>query len=189
YGNTDLRSRNNPIRAGQHLYSLCTCHYRDIEEPMSICPVCKYENAFGALICANCYRLLVEVRHGSLDSTLQQPSLNLPKTKPAKRLLRDSGLLTEHTLAFLVDGFEEPLLLELSEQAVLGRYVADAGMQPRVDLSPYGAFETGISRRHAIIRRVEGRLFIEDLGARNGTWLNNQQLTPFVPSALKSGDM
>src|SRR5262249_3971082 len=102
---------------------------------------------------------------------------------------RDSGLLTEHAIAFLVDGFEEPLLLELSEQAVLGRYVADAGMQPRVDLSPYGAFEAGISRRHAIIRRVEGRLFIEDLGARNGTCLNNQQLTPFVPGALKSGDI
>src|SRR5689334_814433 len=112
---------------------------------MRVCPVCKHENTFGALVCANCYSLLVEVKHRPLESTIQNTSSDLPKPKPGKRLLRDSGLLGGNTVALLIDGFENPLILQISEQAVLGRYVADNGMQPRVDLTPYGAFQTGIS--------------------------------------------
>jgi len=43
-----------------------------------------------------------------------------------------------------------------------------------------------VSREHACILRVEGGFFIEDLGSRNGTYVNNQQISG--RSALKTND-
>jgi serine/threonine protein kinase len=39
----------------------------------------------------------------------------------------------------------------------------------------------GASRKHAMIRRIAGRYFIEDLNSRNGTFVNNQRLSKCVP--------
>jgi sigma-B regulation protein RsbU (phosphoserine phosphatase) len=43
-----------------------------------------------------------------------------------------------------------------------------------------------VSREHAIIRRVQGKYFIEDLKSRNGTFVNNQEVTGAVQ--LKDND-
>ena len=45
---------------------------------------------------------------------------------------------------------------------------------------------TSVSRRHAQIVRAGGRYFIEDLGSRNGTFVNSQQVTARTP--LKNKD-
>src|SRR5947199_1660892 len=36
---------------------------------------------------------------------------------------------------------------------------------------------TSVSREHAQILRVQGKYYIEDLSSRNGTFVNNQQIT------------
>jgi pSer/pThr/pTyr-binding forkhead associated (FHA) protein len=41
---------------------------------------------------------------------------------------------------------------------------------------------------HAIIRRTEQGLVIEDLASSNGSWLNGVRLAPFSPRPLQSGD-
>src|SRR5947209_8263840 len=33
-----------------------------------------------------------------------------------------------------------------------------------------------VSREHAVVRRVNGQYFIEDLQSRNGTFVNNQEI-------------
>jgi DNA-binding winged helix-turn-helix (wHTH) protein len=43
-----------------------------------------------------------------------------------------------------------------------------------------------VSRRHACIRISEGRAILEDLGSKNGTFLNGRKLT--APAALADGD-
>jgi sigma-B regulation protein RsbU (phosphoserine phosphatase) len=43
-----------------------------------------------------------------------------------------------------------------------------------------------VSREHAVIRRVQGKFFIEDLKSRNGTFVNNQEVTG--PIQLKDND-
>lgn len=45
---------------------------------------------------------------------------------------------------------------------------------------------TSVSREHAMILRVQGQYFLEDNKSRNGTFLNNQQITGRVP--LKNND-
>src|SRR5213593_4206591 len=43
-----------------------------------------------------------------------------------------------------------------------------------------------VSREHAVIRRVQGKFYIEDLKSRNGTFVNNQEVTG--PFQLKDND-
>ena len=44
-----------------------------------------------------------------------------------------------------------------------------------------------VSRRHARIIRKQGRMFVQDLGSTNGTYLNDQEVTQETP--LRSGDL
>src|SRR5262249_9660796 len=41
----------------------------------------------------------------------------------------------------------------------------------------FPANDFAVSREHACIVRVQNQFFIEDLGSRNGTFVNNQQVT------------
>src|SRR5438309_2314283 len=43
-----------------------------------------------------------------------------------------------------------------------------------------------VSREHAVIRRVQGNFYIEDMKSRNGTFVNNQEVTQ--PIQLKDND-
>jgi pSer/pThr/pTyr-binding forkhead associated (FHA) protein len=45
---------------------------------------------------------------------------------------------------------------------------------------------SAVSRRHAIITRSSGQFFIEDLGSRNGTQVNQQKVVG--PTLLKNED-
>jgi DNA-binding NtrC family response regulator len=48
--------------------------------------------------------------------------------------------------------------------------------------------ETRVSRRHALLRRIGAAVTIEDLGSRNGTWLNERKLVGEVMQ-LAGGDV
>jgi serine phosphatase RsbU (regulator of sigma subunit) len=43
-----------------------------------------------------------------------------------------------------------------------------------------------VSRQHAVLSRHEGRFFVEDLGSRNGTYVNGRRLSELTP--LATGD-
>jgi pSer/pThr/pTyr-binding forkhead associated (FHA) protein len=74
------------------------------------------------------------------------------------------------------------------DQVHIGRLDAAHGIFPDVDLSPDGGLEGGVSRRHCKIWLGEGEYLIEDLGSANGTYLNGQRLTPYLPHSLNDGD-
>jgi pSer/pThr/pTyr-binding forkhead associated (FHA) protein len=78
--------------------------------------------------------------------------------------------------------------LPSAEQVHIGRLDAAHGIFPDVDLSPDGGLEGGVSRRHCKIWQGEGEYFIEDLGSANGTYLNGERLTPYLPHSLEDGD-
>jgi pSer/pThr/pTyr-binding forkhead associated (FHA) protein len=61
--------------------------------------------------------------------------------------------------------------------------------QPDVDLSLWGGFYQGVSRRHAKISlSAENVLEITDLASANGTFINGKRLKPFLAYPLKDGD-
>jgi pSer/pThr/pTyr-binding forkhead associated (FHA) protein len=74
------------------------------------------------------------------------------------------------------------------EQVHIGRLDAAHGIFPDIDLSPDGGLEGGVSRRHCKIWQGTGEYFIEDLGSANGTFLNGERLTPYLPHSLEDED-
>jgi len=57
-----------------------------------------------------------------------------------------------------------------------------------IDLGPYGAFDAGISRKHAQLVKQGANWQIEDLDSRNGTYVNDVQVQPGTSVTLKNGD-
>lgn len=78
--------------------------------------------------------------------------------------------------------------LPVGPEIYLGRLDAAQGIFPDLDLTPDGGIEAGVSRRHAKIHWRDGRFFLEDMGSANGTFLNNQRLTPYLPHPLQERD-
>lgn len=175
-----------------------------------ICPQCKFENAPGSLICGRCYSLLIQIDKEQPSTTIQPPLPPIESKTEASPATGEGTLITRiftpaqqqlltqrfskfpphlaaNMLALYFDRVEEPLIIQVVQQAILGRYTDDKS-QPRVDLSPYGAYERGVSRMHAVIRRTGTRLMIEDLDSSNGTFVNGVQIRPYMPRPLQSGD-
>jgi hypothetical protein len=74
------------------------------------------------------------------------------------------------------------------DESNIGRWDADNGIFPDVDLDSHDQ-EAKVSRRHARIVRRGGQFFIEDLGSTNGTYVNRgRRLLPGNPQSLADGD-
>ncbi len=75
-----------------------------------------------------------------------------------------------------------------ADEALIGRWDADNGIFPDVDLDRHDP-EAKVSRRHARILHSEGQYAIEDLGSTNGTFINRgRRLIPGNSHLLKNGD-
>lgn len=74
------------------------------------------------------------------------------------------------------------------EEAQIGRWDADGGIFPDIDLDADDP-EAKVSRRHARITRRGEQYFIEDLGSTNGTFINRgRRLLPGDRQPLNDGD-
>jgi hypothetical protein len=157
---------------------------------MPDCPTCGYDNPFGALVCAKCHTLLIKLEGEQYTTTLPNPVAPALEGEaiPARHVARDTSALSADAIALYIDNADQPLVIDITQQAILGRYTPEASLRPRVDLAPYGAYERGISRMHATIRRTDNGLVVEDLASSNGTWINEVKLQPYIPTPLKSGD-
>ncbi len=82
-------------------------------------------------------------------------------------------------------GTEFPLA---SEESNIGRWDADNGVFPDVDLDSHDP-EAKVSRKHARIMYRDGAYFLEDLGSTNGTFINRgRRLIPGSPQLINEGD-
>ncbi|MDT5262450.1 MAG: hypothetical protein QOC61_1454 [Acidobacteriota bacterium] len=74
------------------------------------------------------------------------------------------------------------------EESHIGRWDADGGIFPDIDLDSDDP-EAKVSRRHARITRRVGQYYIEDLGSTNGTFVNRgRRLLPGDRQPLRDGD-
>lgn len=75
-----------------------------------------------------------------------------------------------------------------ADESTIGRWDADNGIFPDVDLDAFDA-DAKVSRRHARIVRRNGAYYIEDLGSTNGTYVNRgRRLLPGNSQNLNDGD-
>jgi DNA-binding response OmpR family regulator len=83
----------------------------------------------------------------------------------------------------------EALRIHLDRPYVLGRIDQKQNtLLPDIDLTPYGADEFGVSRRHLQIYGEGDHLIAVDLNSGNGTLLNGQRMEPEKAYTLKHQD-
>lgn len=169
---------------------------------MITCDRCKTENLDGSQYCDECgaplrpngrpplYQRPGAGQNGAhAPSTGAQPEfaagrvsagLSLsavpPRTKPHARLVIERGRSSGKQFMLSDD------------EAQIGRWDADGGIFPDVDLDTDDP-EAKVSRRHARITLRNGQYFLEDLGSTNGTFVNRgKRLPPGQRQALCDGD-
>ena len=93
-------------------------------------------------------------------------------------------------VVYVHESNNEPLIVELENELVIGRSDpnSDDTPPPDLDLSPYQAKEKGVSRRHAVIRRQSNAASVVDLDSANKTYVNGERLIMHQPHTLHHGD-
>jgi pSer/pThr/pTyr-binding forkhead associated (FHA) protein len=79
--------------------------------------------------------------------------------------------------------------LEGTYEYTLGRVSGNQPILPDIDLTPFQAYEGGVSRLHATIRVDPDQVFINDLGSANGTRINGKKMAAHSTQELADGDM
>jgi len=154
---------------------------------MIICPNCQHENVQGTLFCVECGAQLDDsetlttqaVTHSDIANDLKDRSASVePPSSPVNSWislhLMDSGKI---------------LPLTSRTEFTMGRLSEGQPIMPDIDLTPYQAYASGVSRLHAVVKREADRTIVMDLGSSNGTYLNGRRLNPHTEEELKHGDV
>lgn len=92
-------------------------------------------------------------------------------------------------IAMTIIDLDIQVVFDLRESVVLGRSYPHPELFDGIDLSPYSAYESGVSRHHAIIKLQNDVVIIVDNESVNGTLLNGKKLKAETNYPLKSGDL
>ena len=145
------------------------------------CPVCGLANAVEQAICLRCGAAL-------RDPNMTEPAVLIAHAlTPAPEATRQA-ILTDQTSIFLEIGTN---LINLPNAKILTigrRSLTSDALQPHVDLTPYQAWNAGVSRRHIQIRRKGTFAYVMDLGSSNGALLNGHRLEPNTERLLRNHD-
>ena len=118
------------------------------------------------------------LRGGSDIDGAKRQAVSDEKSRPqlgAKLVIQRGGKVGKE---FPINGIE----------ALIGRWDADGGIFPDVDLDQDDP-EAKVSRRHARIQFLNNQYLIEDLGSTNGTFVNRgPRLSPGAKQPIKNGD-
>jgi pSer/pThr/pTyr-binding forkhead associated (FHA) protein len=75
-----------------------------------------------------------------------------------------------------------------NDEIVIGRKDVKNGIVPDLDTTAFGGWTEGVSRQHARILRAGLKYYLQDLNSVNATFINEQQLAPFIFVPLRDGD-
>lgn len=177
---------------------------------MKHCPNCGKQNNQTARFCEECGNKFAE---GELDIHATREPASRPVSSPGFRassvtsvgippIVEPNGSKEEpavvtvpahatgvHSLLVIERGGGQNTEFALSnEESQIGRWDADNGIFPDVDLDAFDA-DAKVSRRHARIIYRSGSHMVEDLGSTNGTFVNRgRRLLPGAPQVLSDGD-
>jgi pSer/pThr/pTyr-binding forkhead associated (FHA) protein len=154
-----------------------------------VCPICAAAAMPGEAFCDNCgASLLAPTTYVSPDQSSSRPAAASPaSTQPSA----GGQASTRQVIAQLVVTSPPPpatIPLPGRTEIIVGRSDPQSNSYPDVDLGPYGGLDLGVSRRHFRLTRTGDQFYVEDLGAMNGTAVNDQRLPPHTLQPLRTGD-
>ncbi|MGZ9164488.1 MAG: FHA domain-containing protein [Anaerolineales bacterium] len=154
---------------------------------MIICSNCQHKNVAGAMYCAECGAQLdgVEtlITQAITDEQIES-ELKRKGPRPEAPVIPANSWLSLH----LMDS-GKILPLASRNEFTLGRLSEGQPIMPDIDLTPYQAYASGVSRLHAVVKRDVNRVMVMDLGSSNGTYLNGRRLNPHTEESLNHGDI
>jgi pSer/pThr/pTyr-binding forkhead associated (FHA) protein len=154
---------------------------------MILCPNCLHKEVIGAMFCSECGAQLVFPKGNTTSSFSGSAELKAKdsefKEPPARTIYPDAFM----SLNIISTG--DVLPIASKEEITLGRVSEGQPMIPDIDLTPFKAYESGVSRMHASIRLVDEQVMVTDLGSANGTRINGKQISSHIPQAVKHGDI
>jgi hypothetical protein len=156
---------------------------------MNICPNCQHEELPGALFCGNCGAKLPDVP-GITTQNIEHAHTNR-LSEPSFPPRTDVPPPTSSGAAVSLYVIDSGQMIPLSgrEEFTLGRAAEGQPILPDIDLTPYRAYEYGVSRLHTSIKFRTGQITVTDLGSINGTRVNGQKIVPHKPVAVAHGDI
>jgi len=157
---------------------------------MIICNNCGHQNLPGTIFCVECGT--------QLDGSKSMTTGSIPTDQLVKNLKEDTSTPTLSppspptdswlSLHFMDGGKVLPLASNRNE-FTMGRLSEGQPIMPDVDLMPYQAYTAGVSRLHAVIKRINNKVLIMDLGSSNGTYVNGRRISPHAEEAIIHGDI
>lgn len=154
---------------------------------MIICPQCQHKEISGAIFCSECGAQLVAVKHIATQK--------IEATDTGKLTRKPTPLHTppppQPTAWISLHMLESGQIMPLADRSefTLGRVADGQPIMPDVDLTPYNAYANGVSRLHAVLKLIQERIVLVDLGSSNGTYLNGVRIPPHVEKSLAHGDV
>lgn len=148
------------------------------------CVLCGFDNLEGELVCANCGSGLNQAYADNGDTRL----LDSVALRAQATNWGTARLGKERQLLLHIRGHAKPLVINISDQLVLGRFDVETKQVPDVGLDDYNAQDLGVSRRHAAILIEDNALKVMDLGSANATYMNGQKLVAHQARILRDGD-
>jgi hypothetical protein len=156
------------------------------------CPNCGLKQERDQLFCGRCGMKLVESggiptthfdpkKPGGVPSGIL-PTSSLPGEAPTSGTA--SAVLNLHIV-------RSGQILPIGNEGefIVGRVSEGQSILPDIDLEPFSAYESGVSRLHARIRIEESAVWVTDLGSANGTRINNESCEPHQDYKLADRDM
>ncbi len=157
---------------------------------MISCPNCQYEELSGALFCSQCGSQLTQIEEQVATSTIQTATIenafngtSIPSFPPPPADAADSII----ALHILNSG--DIIHANGGKEFTLGRSTPGQSIVPDIDLTPYQAYEAGVSRLHANIRIKGSQITVMDLESANGTRINGKPIDPLAEHSLMHGDI
>jgi len=154
---------------------------------MIICPNCQHKEMSGAIYCSKCGAQLIDKAIAThkihTAETRHRAKRDTVRTQPPPPVHLESWISLN-----LVDSGQ---ILPLADRTefTLGRSAEGQPIVPDVDLAPHNAYANGVSRLHAVLKLIEDRIVIMDLGSSNGTYLNGSRLPPYIETPIAHGDV
>ncbi|MHB8629670.1 MAG: FHA domain-containing protein [Aggregatilineales bacterium] len=147
-----------------------------------VCLHCNHVTPYNSFVCEICGNPFIgtNTRRLSLADVQEDETL-------IGRAWGDAFIESLQPLILEIEG--EQIMLPPQDELVLGRWSDSTNAaQPDIDLGDFMALQKGVSRRHALISRQDALVYLTDLDARNGTWLNGQRLESHNKRLLRDGD-
>jgi len=158
---------------------------------MITCPSCQHEEFIGALFCSQCGTKLSYQKPTPLKTAVYPGDIQTGSQPPSPEPVPQTPSMApkDHILSLKILDTGVMIPLEGGTEFTLGRVSGNQPILPDLDLTPFKAYESGVSRLHATIRIEQGIVTVTDLGSANGTRVNGKKLPEHTSLTIKDGDM